>query len=48
MPNEAAEKLRTDRARQQRHELKLPVPPVQPTAHPLIVDGPEAVRGGHC
>jgi len=48
MLTERTDSPRNDRAYQQRPELKLPLPPAPQTAHPLVVEGPEAVRDSHC
>ena len=47
MPNDRTDKPRDERGRQPRPDLKLPQP-AQQIAHPLIGDGPEAVRDSHC
>ena len=48
MPTERNDSLRNDRAHQQRSELKWPLPKARQTAHPLVVEGPEALRDSHC
>ena len=48
MPTERTDTPRNDRARQQRSDLKPASPQALQTAHPLIVEGPEAVRDSHC
>jgi hypothetical protein len=48
MPTERTDNPRNDRADQQRPDLKLPLPQTRQSAHPLIVEGPEAVRDSHC
>jgi hypothetical protein len=48
MPTERKDSQRDDRTHQPRSELKLPLPQPRQTAHPLIVEGPEAVRDSHC
>ncbi|WP_407155292.1 hypothetical protein [Bradyrhizobium sp. STM 3557] len=48
MPTERKDSQRNDRAHQQRSELKLPSPQARQTAHPLTIEGPEAVRDSHC
>ncbi len=48
MPTERTDKPRNDRAHQQRSDLKPQLPQARQTAHPLIVEGPEAVRDSHC
>ena len=48
MPTERADTPRNARALQQQSDLKLPLPQAGQTAHPLIVEGPEAVRDSHC
>jgi hypothetical protein len=48
MPNERTEKPRSDLAQQRQPAPGLPLPPAHQIAHPLIVNGPEAVRDSHC
>jgi len=48
MPTERTDNQRNDRAYQQRPKLKLQLPPAPQAAHPLVVEGPEAVRDSHC
>ena len=48
MPTERTDNPRTDRAPKPRSDLKLPLPQARQIAHPLIVEGPEAVRDSHC
>jgi hypothetical protein len=48
MPTQRTDNYSTERTRQPRSDLKLPLPQPRQTAHPLTVDGPEAVRDAHC
>jgi hypothetical protein len=48
MPTERTDAQRNDRAHPQRSGLKLPLPQARQTAHPLTLEGPEAVRDSHC
>ena len=48
MPTERTDNPSNGRALQQRPDLKPPLPQARQSAHPLIVDGPEAVRDSHC
>jgi hypothetical protein len=48
MPTERTSNPRNDRALQQRSDLKQPVPAAHQLAHPLVVEGPEAVRDSRC
>jgi hypothetical protein len=48
MPTERTDAQRNDRAHPQPSQSKLPLPQPRQIAHPLIVEGPEAVRDSHC
>jgi hypothetical protein len=48
MPSERTDNSRDDRTFQQRPDLKQPLPSARQIAHPLIVEGPEAVRDSRC
>lgn len=48
MPTERTDTPCNDRAHQQPSNLKPASPQARQTAHPLIVEGPEAVRDSHC
>jgi hypothetical protein len=48
MRTERTDDQRNDRAHQQRSEMELPLPQARQTAHPLVFEGPEAVRDSHC
>jgi hypothetical protein len=48
MPTERTDNPRSDHTHQQRSDLKLPLPQPRQTAHPLVVEGPEALRDSHC
>ena len=48
MPTAVNDNQRNERTDQRRSDLKLPLPQARQTAHPLIVEGPEAPRDSHC
>jgi len=48
MPTERTDNPRSDRPHQPRPDLKLQLPQARQAAHPLTVEGPEAVRDSHC
>jgi hypothetical protein len=48
MPSDRTEKQREDRVNGRQRTLELPLPHRDQIAPPLMVDGPEAVRGSDC